>query len=95
MKMMINICCNRTCKCEILYKHFNRTLNRTEFKIDLTNKLPQRPLSYYCNDEVRECIDDCKIAAGEELRNEQIKQVFKQANKTNHVRFNDLILFIW
>jgi hypothetical protein len=70
-----NICCNRTCKCEILYKHFNRTLNRTEFRIDLTNKLPKRPLSYYCNDEVRECIDDCKIAAGIEIRNEPIKQL--------------------
>lgn len=68
-----NLCCRRTCECEIIYKHVNLTLNRTEMRIDLTQKLPTRPTSYYCHQESRECIDDCKIAAGEQLRNGMIQ----------------------
>ncbi len=52
-----NICCNRTCECKLVYKHIDRKLNKVELVVDLEDKLPQRPLSYYCNDEVREVGD--------------------------------------
>jgi hypothetical protein len=39
-------------------------------EIPLSNALPKRPESYYCADELDECIEDCKIAGGELLENE-------------------------
>lgn len=40
-----------------------------ELVIDLKDKLQPRELSYYCADELSECIDDCKKAGGDHLRN--------------------------
>ena len=70
-----NICCNRTCNCDLIYK--SSTLNSsktTSYVINIEEFLPKRPLSYYCDDEVDECVEDCKIAAGIKLRNEEIKK---------------------
>jgi len=70
-----NICCQRTCNCELIYRVKNKNETIEDCKLDLTYRLPKRPLSYYCDDELKECIDDCKIAAGLSLRNEPIKNI--------------------
>jgi hypothetical protein len=68
-----NICCKRVCTCEIVYKHTNRTLNKIEHVIDLADKLPQRPLSYKCDEELSECVNDCKLAAGIHLKSVELQ----------------------
>ena len=45
-------------------------LQLQEKTIDLRDKLPKRDLSYYCVDELSECIADCRQTAGEHLRSE-------------------------
>ena len=70
-----NLCCNRTCNCEVVFKTKYKNLTNEECKLDIANRMPKRPLSYYCSDEVNECIDDCKVAAGLTLRNEPIKSI--------------------
>jgi hypothetical protein len=65
------ICCKRVCECELIFK--NTTKNVIEKIKDLTWRFKPRPLSYYCDDELNECLDDCKHAVGEELRNEPVK----------------------
>ena len=69
------ICCERVCKCEIVYKKaVNRTLSTIEHVIDLTANLTQRALSYYCEQELDECVNDCKLAAGVHLKSEQLQE---------------------
>jgi hypothetical protein len=65
------ICCKRICECELIFK--NPTKNVIEKRKDLNEHLKPRPLSYYCDDELNECLEDCKRAVGEELRNEPVK----------------------
>jgi hypothetical protein len=67
------LCCRRRCTCEVIYKNTNLLVNQTEMTIDLTPDLPERDTSYYCDQEARECVDDCKIAAGVRLQNEPIQ----------------------
>jgi len=68
-----NICCQRTCNCEIIYKLKNKNITTEECKLNIANRMPTRPVSYYCADELKECIEDCKIAAGLTLRNNRIQ----------------------
>jgi len=65
------ICCKRVCECELIFK--NPINNVMEKKKDLTGYFKPRPLSYYCDDELNECLEDCKHAVGQELRNEPVK----------------------
>lgn len=68
-----NICCQRTCNCEIIYKLKNKNITTEDCKLDISSRMPVRPVSYYCADELKECIDDCKIAAGLTFRNKPIQ----------------------
>jgi predicted metal-binding transcription factor (methanogenesis marker protein 9) len=69
-----NICCNRTCNCDIIYKSSTLSGKANQFLVNIEEFLPKRPLSYYCDDELNECIEDCKIAAGHKLRNTEIQK---------------------
>ena len=71
---MGNICCARVCHCEIVYKHVNRSLNRVELSIDLRANLTKRPLSFYCDQGLSECIEDCQKAAGVHLRSDMLQE---------------------
>lgn len=68
-----NICCKRTCTCEIVYKTKNKNITNTECKVNIADRMPKRNLSYYCDDELKDCIEDCKVAAGITLLNDKIK----------------------
>jgi hypothetical protein len=68
-----NVCCERVCTCDILYKHVNRALNKVEFQINVEDKMPQRPVSYYCDQELTECVDDCRQAAGVHLKSDLLR----------------------
>lgn len=74
-----NICCKRQCECEIIYRFFNKTQNAEMHRVDLRKiesleQFFERPSeSYYCQDEIDECLQDCKMAAGDYLRSDKLK----------------------
>ena len=51
----------------------HKDITTEDCKLDISSRMPVRPVSYYCADELKECIDDCKIAAGLTFRNKPIQ----------------------
>lgn len=64
------ICCKRTCLCQIAYRN---PINKQDIKVlDLTEELILKTKhdSYYCEDELKSCMEDCRKEAGDKLASE-------------------------